>query len=74
MKKILVKFISGYQFFSKYLGILPHRCVFIPTCSEYTKEAITQFGPLKGTVLGFKRISRCHPWQANHYDPLPDKS
>jgi putative membrane protein insertion efficiency factor len=45
-------------------------CVFIPTCSEYTKEAIMKYGAIKGIYLGVLRILRCHPWQKNRYDPL----
>jgi putative membrane protein insertion efficiency factor len=45
-------------------------CVFIPTCSEYTKEAIQKYGPVKGVSHGFIRICRCHPWQKNRYDPI----
>ena len=45
-------------------------CVFFPTCSQYTKEAIDKYGILKGTKLGFLRILKCHPWQKNHLDPL----
>ncbi len=45
-------------------------CVFIPTCSEYTKEAIIKYGVFSGSRRGFLRILRCHPWQKNHYDPL----
>lgn len=45
-------------------------CVFYPTCSEYTKEAIVKYGVLRGLFLGIKRIFRCHPWQKNHFDPL----
>lgn len=45
-------------------------CVFLPTCSEYTKEALYKYGVIKGVGLGFLRICRCHPWQKNHYDPL----
>jgi putative membrane protein insertion efficiency factor len=44
--------------------------VFIPTCSQYTKEAIEKYGSLSGIFLGIKRIIRCHPWQKNRYDPL----
>lgn len=47
----------------------PH-CVFYPTCSEYTKQAIVKYGALKGVALGIKRILRCHPWQKDHIDPL----
>lgn len=45
-------------------------CKFYPTCSEYTKQAIQKYGILKGTLLGFRRIGRCHPWQHPTYDPL----
>jgi putative membrane protein insertion efficiency factor len=44
------------------------RCVFFPSCSEYTKEAINKYGILKGIRLGIIRIFRCHPWQKNHID------
>lgn len=47
-----------------------YSCVFIPTCSEYTKEAIIKYGSIKGILLGLKRIARCHPWQKNKYDPV----
>ena len=45
-------------------------CVFYPTCSEYTKQAVEKYGALKGARLGFLRILRCHPWQKNRIDPL----
>lgn len=47
-------------------------CRFHPTCSEYTAQAITAFGALRGTYLGLKRLIRCHPWAAGGHDPLPD--
>jgi len=45
-------------------------CVFLPTCSEYTKEAITKYGAMGGLFRGIVRVFRCHPWQKNRYDPL----
>jgi len=67
MKKIIIWLINVYQ-------KTPTRshvsCVFIPTCSEYTKEAVIKYGSIKGVFLGFKRILKCHPWQKNQYDPL----
>ena len=68
LKQYLIKFINFYQ---KYISIFRKpSCVFYPTCSEYTKQAIEKYGTLKGIYLGFLRILRCHPWQKKHIDPL----
>lgn len=67
MKKIFIKIINIYQ---KTPTKHHYSCVFIPTCSEYTKEAIEKYGSFLGIYKGFLRICRCHPWQKNHYDPL----
>jgi putative membrane protein insertion efficiency factor len=68
MKNFLIKTISFYQ---KHLSLLKKpTCVFFPSCSEYTKEALTKYGFFKGLKLGIFRIFRCHPWQKKHFDPL----
>lgn len=67
MKRIVIWFINIYQ----KTPIKSHySCVFIPTCSEYTKQAISKYGLFLGIFYGVKRIFRCHPWQKNKYDPL----
>jgi len=59
------------DFYQKYISVFKKTsCVFYPTCSEYTKQAIEKYGFLKGTYLGFLRILQCHPWQKNHIDLL----
>lgn len=68
MKIFLKKIIIFYQ-----KNLSPFKnpsCVFYPTCSEYTKEAIEKYGSIKGVFLGIKRILKCHPWQKNHFDPV----
>ena len=77
-RKIFIYIINIYQRtlspdtgILKKIGVIKKPvCVFYPSCSEYTKEAINKYGVFKGIKLGFLRISRCHPWQENHFDPL----
>jgi putative membrane protein insertion efficiency factor len=59
-----------------YLPFLGQRgaCRFQPTCSEYAKEAITRHGLVRGTMLAFSRVARCHPWSKGGYNPAPEDS
>lgn len=65
----MIVLISLYQNVRKFLG-LPSACRFVPTCSEYAKQAIVRHGIIRGSVLAAKRILRCHPFNPGGYDPL----
>jgi putative membrane protein insertion efficiency factor len=53
--------------------MLGKNCRFIPTCSEYTYQAINIHGVFKGTCLGLIRILKCNPFHKPMYDPVPLK-
>ena len=46
-------------------------CKFQPTCSEYASQAIAMHGPLRGVLLAFWRLLRCHPFTRGGLDPVP---
>lgn len=52
---------------------LPNSCRHVPTCSQYTIEALKTHGIFKGTWLSINRILRCNPYGTHGYDPVPPK-
>lgn len=68
MKKIVVILIELYRkYISPFLGL---RCRFIPSCSEYSRQAFIKYGFFKGFFLTLKRILKCNPLFKGGYDPL----
>src|SRR5690606_30392676 len=47
-------------------------CRHMPTCSEYTADAIWKFGFWPGGWMGLARFSRCRPGGTHGYDPVPE--
>lgn len=65
--KILVYF----KVIARNMGLSSGRCRYSPTCSLYTKQAITKHGVFYGAWLSIKRLLKCHPWSQGGYDPVP---
>ena len=63
MNKIFIKaiifLINIYKYF--FSPLLGNRCRFLPSCSDYFIECLNDYGFFKGTYLGLKRITKCHP-------------
>ena len=70
---MLAKLMLGLIQFYRYAisPLIPPRCRYTPTCSQYALEAIRKYGAVKGGWLALKRICRCHPWGGHGHDPLP---
>jgi len=69
-KKILIWLIRAYQLLVS--PLLGANCRFQPTCSRYMIDSIARFGAFKGTLLGLRRLSHCHPWHEGGLDPVPE--
>ena len=65
---ILVFLIKLYQIIIS--PLLGQNCRYLPTCSEYSIEALETYGFIKGIYISLKRILSCHPWGNGGYDPL----
>jgi len=67
IKKILIWIITLYQ----KTPLNTHGyCKYTPSCSSYAKEAILEYGALKGSYMSIKRILRCNPFSKGGYDPV----
>lgn len=68
ISKIIILIVRIYQ-----LGISPYfpdSCRYQPTCSQYMIDSIKEWGVLKGTWMGLKRLVTCHPWGGHGWDPV----
>ena len=68
-RRIAHGLIRGYQLtLSSFLG---RHCRYLPTCSDYTDEAIALHGVWAGGWIGLARICRCRPFGGSGFDPCP---
>ncbi|HVG32386.1 MAG TPA: membrane protein insertion efficiency factor YidD [Pyrinomonadaceae bacterium] len=68
MRFVLVTLLKFYK--AAVSPLLPPSCRFVPTCSEYAREAIERHGAVRGTWMGTRRLLRCHPFHPGGYDPV----
>ena len=66
--QILIKFIKIYKYLIS--PLIGPSCRYLPSCSEYSIEALRTYGFSKGLMLSFKRILSCHPWGNSGFDPV----
>ena len=76
LTSVLIKLIKVYKFFIS--PFLSPACRYLPTCSEYSIEALKTFGFFKGLLISTKRILSCHPIKflggGEGFDPVKKKS
>ena len=72
---ILIKIIKGYKLLIS--PLLGNSCRYLPTCSEYSIDALKEFGFFKGLFVSIKRILSCHPIKflggGEGFDPVKKK-
>lgn len=49
---------------------LGRNCRFLPTCSQYARDAIGTHGAFWGSLMALRRLGRCHPLHPGGYDPV----
>ena len=75
MTFLLKLLVRGYQIFLRPVlhafGGPNCGCRYSPSCSHYFFQALDTHGAVKGSLLGIRRILRCHPWAEPMVDPVP---
>ena len=51
----------------------PATCRFVPTCSQYAADALTEYGLIRGGWLAAARLAKCGPWHRGGWDPIPER-
>ncbi|HHG90385.1 MAG TPA: membrane protein insertion efficiency factor YidD [Devosia sp.] len=70
-KLVAVGLITIYRYTLS--AIAGRACRHLPTCSEFTRDAIWRFGFWAGGWMGAARLFRCRPGGSHGYDPVPEE-
>ena len=68
----LMAIIRGYQLLIS--PVLNSQCLYYPSCSQYSMDALKTHGILRGSYFSVRRICRCRPGCIGGYDPVPEKN
>ena len=75
LTSIIIKLIKVYKFLIS--PLLGNSCRYLPTCSEYSIEALKNYGLIRGIFMSIKRILSCHPIKflggGEGFDPVNKK-
>ena len=64
--------VRGYQLLLS--PLLPARCKYHPSCSQYALDAFREYGVVRGLVLAAWRLLRCNPWSHGGVDYARDQT
>jgi putative membrane protein insertion efficiency factor len=53
--------------------VMPRRCRFAPSCSDYALDAIREYGIIRGAILAGWRLLRCNPFSHGGFDPVGEQ-
>ena len=67
--QLLVFLIKTYKYIIS--PLLPRACRYMPTCSEYSIEALKKHGLFIGLWLSIRRFIYCNTWGGHGFDPVP---
>lgn len=75
MKYILIYIIKIYKYVIS--PLIGNNCRYLPTCSDYFIDSLNEFGFIKGSYMGTKRLLSCHPIKflggGEGYNPIEKK-
>lgn len=60
---------SLYVYQNMFSQHLSASCLYDPSCSDFSKQAVGEYGLIRGTLLSFDRLSRCNRIAATDLDP-----
>jgi putative membrane protein insertion efficiency factor len=67
-------FLAPIRLYQRVLSpVMPARCKYHPSCSEYAVQAIRMHGVMRGLVLAGWRILRCNPLSNGGIDPVENQ-